>query len=161
MKVFYTPAQNGQFPNIIDRALPIEGGYIGQYSLETLEQIQLRHKGALLGDAATVQAERQAMMITEPTSITEDEFIQALECLPPEGWVRNRHTESFKMSEYYSGQITEIYARFSDTYWCFRDLASKTHNDIMHKVLSVAVPPKGQDAQDMKPDHQLIDTHGA
>ena len=149
MKVFYTPAKDGCLSTIIDRALEIEGGYIGQHSLETLEQIQLRHEGALLGDFATVHAERQAMMITEPVSIPEDDFIQALECLPPEGWVRNRHTESFKMSEYYSGSITEIYARFGDTYWCFKDLATKTHNEIMHKVLQVAIPPKQEGAQSL------------
>lgn len=139
MKVFYTPAANGCYPVIIDTLVEVEGSYIGQYSRETLEQVSKRHPTVMIGDALEVAGQREAMMISEPEQITEEQFNEALECLPPEGWVRNKHTESFKMCEYYSGRITSIYARFADTYWTFKDIGGKTHVDIMDKVSKVAV----------------------
>lgn len=139
MQVFYTPAANGCYPTIIDEAIEINGTPTGRYSGETLEQIGKRYPGAQVGDAMDIAAQREAMMISEPEQITEEQFMDALEVLPPEGWIRHQHTESFKMCEYYSGRVTSIYARFADTYWTFKDIGSKTHVEIMDKVSKVAV----------------------
>lgn len=138
MKVFYTPATADTYPNIIDTVVEIEGAQIGQFSRETLEQIQKRYPGAQVGEASEVAEQREAMMISEPQRITEEQFNDALECLPPEGWVRHQHTESFKLCEYYSGRITSIYARFGTTYWTFKDIGSKSHVEIMDKVSKAA-----------------------
>ena len=134
MKVFYTPASDGRYPVIIDIAHQTEAGWIGQYSHETQEQIALRHPTVTLGDAEVVADEREAMMIGDPVEITEEQFWDALECLPPEGWINRQHEESFKMCEYYSGNITSIYARVDGRYWTFKDVGTKSHADIIAKV---------------------------
>ena len=42
--------------------------------------------------------------------ISKDDFYYALECLPPEHWVRTGGIEHFRMMEYYTGSITTQYA---------------------------------------------------
>jgi hypothetical protein len=66
--------------------------------------------------------------------ITKEQFWDALECLPPQNWVRRECTESFKMSEYLSGNITGIYVRIGEEYFTFHDRASMTHSQIVEKT---------------------------
>lgn len=132
MQVFYTPATAQRVPVIIDTA---ENG-LGRFSGETLEQIQVRYPGALLGDLETVVAEKEAMLRTEPTQITEAQFMDALECLPPLDYQQRGAGCSFKCEERLSGRMTSIYASVGNpsTYWTFVDLDTTPHAEIMARV---------------------------
>lgn len=134
MQVFYTPASEGKAQQVIDGAHEFNGKTVGMYSHETLEQLAVRYPGVMLGDADEVMSQRESMLTTAPEQITEEQFMDALEALPPEGWIRANGGESFKFAEYYSGRITSIYARDGATYWTFRDVGTKTHAQIMEKV---------------------------
>lgn len=140
MQVFYTPAKDGVMPQIIDIAITGEDGQtLGQYSSQTLEQIAARHPGALLGDSEAVTLERENMQRTMPTRITAQQYRDAMEVLPPEGWARTHLGESFKLCEYLSGRMTHIYAQVQDEHWEFCDVASMPHVEIMAKVLMTSM----------------------
>ena len=77
--VFYVPGTTTIIDNAVDRG----GVLVGHYSGETLEQIRLRYPGAALGEWDDVYAETEASCKTEPIEIKEDEFLKALNVLPP------------------------------------------------------------------------------
>lgn len=91
-------------------------------------------------DAVLIHVDEAILIMEEAnidkvaTSITKSQFWNALECLPPENWVCREYTESFKMCEYWSGQITSIYVRIGEEYFTFRDRASMTHDQIVAKT---------------------------
>ena len=142
-RVFYTPTKlDPKFgcaicPQVVDMAtLNDKQQLVGLHSGETQEQLILRYPGILVGMSHDVQAEREAMMKSEPTEVSEDVFIEALECLPPEDWHNKQSSESFKMCEYLSGQITSIYCRIGKRYFSFTDVATLTHDEIRAKVMA-------------------------
>src|SRR5260370_31699701 len=108
--VFFVPGTTTIIDDAIDRA----GVLVGHYSGETLEQIRLRHPGAALGEWDDVYAEAEASCKTEPVEITADEFLKALNVLPPVTWTKRIESESFKISEPLYGSLTAIYTRIAD-----------------------------------------------
>jgi hypothetical protein len=54
---------------------------------------------------------------TPPQEITEEQWWDALECLPPEAWKRGDHWETFRMMEYLSGTVTAHYIRKGNRYY--------------------------------------------
>jgi hypothetical protein len=50
--------------------------------------------------------------------ITETEFWEALEVLPPLQWHTVERLERFLMSEFYSGVMTTQYAQYNNNYAC-------------------------------------------
>ena len=128
--VFYVPGTTTIIDNAIDRA----GVLVGHYSGKTLEQIRLRHPDAALGEWDDVYAETEASCKTEPVEITEDEFLKALNVLPPVRWTHRSDSESFKISERLYGSITAIYARIGDRYYTFSDNIALPHDDIISRI---------------------------
>lgn len=133
--VFYTPAKDGRVPVVIDVArLNSDNVYVGLYNGETLEQITKRYPDASIGESGEIAATSESMMKTEPVEITEEQFHEMLEVLPPEDMQRDVHGSSFKVCEYISGRITSIYVAMGKRYFAFNDLASLPHLAIMEKV---------------------------
>ena len=108
---------------------------------ETLEQVQARYPGAELRDfndalmAEITEAERSAFC-HPPQEITEERFWYFLEVLPPVAWVRAGETESFKVSEFTCGQITQICCRIGNKYYGLSDDASLPHAEIVKRCLA-------------------------
>ena len=124
--------------SIIDAVVTnTQGQEVGQYSGETLEQIQARYPGALVGDSDEVTKAREDQLRTAPAPCTHEQFWYALECLPPMGWRNAGNGESFKMSERLSGRMTRIYARTGQRYWSFVDTDDLNHAQIMARVCAV------------------------
>lgn len=128
--VFYVPGTT----TIIDNAVERDGVLVGHYSGETLEQLRLRHPGAALGEWEVVYAEAEASRKTEPVEINEDEFLRALNVLPPVRWTRRSDSESFKISERLYGSITAIYARMGDRYYSFSDYIALPHDEVISRI---------------------------
>ncbi len=122
--VFYQPGKT-----IIDF---VKNGLSEVYG-ETLEQIQARYPGAEIGDYDTVKAEIEAGMIHPAKRITEEEWMYALETLPPMKWRNGVLSESFMMSELTYGNITAIYVRIADRFYTLQDRVSLSHVEIIRK----------------------------
>jgi hypothetical protein len=130
-QAFYQP----NAATIIDFAIERGGILRGGFSNETLEQIQARYPGAVLGDLEAFIATKEARLRTEPTPITAEQWMEALEVLPPMKWTGHAGAESFMCAEMFSGRVTDIYcrliARGSQHYYTFRDVVSLTHEQIV------------------------------
>lgn len=102
-----------------------EGRLVGFHSGKTQAQLQVEIGLEIkIAGAETFEELRDAYYTTAPEQITESDFLDALNVLPPMRWGRWLGVESFRISELYSGNITTIYARTPDgQYWKFRDRA--------------------------------------
>lgn len=102
---------------------------------QTVEEVRKRYPDVekMTLDEAVQRCE-QACIDLVARAITYEDFNEALECLPPNGWVRQGNSESFKCCEHYSGRVTAIYARIGEKYYTFRDICSLKHDDIIAKV---------------------------
>ncbi len=128
--VFYVPGTT----TIIDNAIDRSGVLVGHYSGETLEKIRLRHPDAALGEWDDVYAEIEASCKTEPIAISADEFLKALNVLPPVRWTQRSDSESFKILERLYGSITAIYARIEDRYYTFSDNIALPHDEVVSHI---------------------------
>ena len=92
-----------------------------------------------LTDQDTFIGLQEAYYTTEPVRITECDFNTALECLPPMRWGFHEGLESFRMTEFYSGRITSIYARQPDgTCWSFKGNAFMSAQELFLKIQKAA-----------------------
>ena len=85
------------------------------------------------------------------TPITATQFCDALNCLPPLQWHRSYGSESFKMSEFLTGDITAIYVRRGDEYFTFNDHYSLKHHECLKRTEAV-----GPFRMDELPDEAYI-----
>lgn len=123
---------NGR-PSIIDALKEGRGTYSG----ETLDEIRARYPDARLMDDDEYNRIHAAYWTSEPVEITEDEYVDALEALPPLQWRRGDYAETFKMSEFLSGSITGIYCRLGRRYFCFNADVKTPHDQIVAKCEAV------------------------
>lgn len=133
------PAEQGCMPELIDSVCKDSDGiFRGYFSQSTMDQLQQRYA------ARQIQMMREAdydklhddALRTEPEEITEKQWVDALGVLPPMKWHSLRGVESFRMSEFYSGTITTIYAKCDGRYWKFMDDAYMDTNKVTDKVLA-------------------------
>ena len=129
--VFCSTARNH---GIIDFAVMRAGVLVGEVSGETIDEVGKRYPGAYLTTYDSAIALQASSLITAPVEITEEVFIDALECLPPMDWKGGGNAESFKMCEFTSGTITCIYVRIGKRYFSMQDSAFLSHDEIIAKV---------------------------
>ena len=103
-----------------------------------VDEFDVAHIQALRAAYALKQKQDEQKYISLPEAITEAAFHEALGCLPPEDFQRVPGSSSFKMCEYYFGQVTSIYVRIGADYFTFRDMVSLTHEEILLKVAQSA-----------------------
>lgn len=130
------PVVPGEVPCHLDAVLEYGNGELrGWFSDMTKEQLAEKH-GCEVGLMTVQELNRlhDDAYRTEPEQITEEEWIEALEVLPPMKWGRALGVESFRMSEFYSGNITSIYARVGDSCWKFRDDAYMPIEEISRRI---------------------------
>lgn len=99
---------------------------LGMYSRETLAQVQARYPGAEIADLATwCRAKEAALCADPPKEITADQFIERLDCLPPQRWQRAPGCESFEICEHLSGRVTTVCVRVGKRHWEFNAVAGQ------------------------------------
>ena len=133
-QVFYTPATEKVAPQVIDIAVMRDDEPVGVVSGLKLQDLRVKYPGTEIGSYDAVLAQKEAMLTTQPTEISEKDYWDALEALPPEGFRRTGQSSSFKMSEYFSGRITTIYVCTGKRYFCFKDQCTITHENAIQKV---------------------------
>jgi len=132
---FYVPGTEGRVPSIIDVCrTDDQGRTVTYFHGMTLDELRKAHPRAELGNIEDVVRMKEDVLKSEPISITEDQYMDALEVLPPLDYQHKGNGNSFKMVERLSGRITTVYARMGDSYWCFNDVDTITHAEIMAKV---------------------------
>lgn len=109
----------GGKPTIYDQINPNDPENRTQYGRKTLEEIRQQHPDAQLMGANEYDRMHDIYWTTDPTEITEAEYMDALECLPPVKWTNTPEGETFKISERLSGSITGIFCRIGARYFCF------------------------------------------
>jgi hypothetical protein len=130
-KVFYIPGT----ANAIDYARPTaDGQFLSYWQGRTLEQLREEYPGVILCDEAEFIALQAKALTTQPEQITEREYIDALEVLPPLHWHRQGGASSFKFVEFYAGNITWIFVHIGSQHWKFRGDADLSHDDIVQRV---------------------------
>lgn len=101
---------------------------------KTLEELNAHGDHWELVTVEEAQA-RFAQANYQPVSeINEARFMDMLEVLPPLDWRGTADSQSFKLSEMYSGNITDIFAQYGTRYFQMRNHATLTHGEIMEKV---------------------------
>jgi hypothetical protein len=132
--VFYVPSTRAMIHTAIDYAVLLDEKIIGLYTHQTQEELAGSYPGVTLGtveeyDAQLVQAAR-----TEPEEITEEQYLDALEVLPPLDWRGRKGNDSFKFCEFFTSNVTSIYANRGTRYFKFRDVATLSHQEIMARL---------------------------
>jgi hypothetical protein len=129
-QVFFVPGREG----IIDYAIQRDGVLVSEYAGKSLADLASEYPGVEVGDLATAYAGQQEAWKTAPALVTRERFIEMLEVLPPEDWARKEGSESFKLCEYQTGNITRIFARIGKKYYEFMDDARLSHESILEKI---------------------------
>lgn len=104
---------------------------------KTLAEWQQERPGMVLMTWDVIMRRHGEAAREAPRLITAEEYEEALECLPPKGWIRTGGAESFKMSELTSGNMTAIYVRLSGDCLRLVDDYRLTHAKIMDRVYPV------------------------
>ncbi|MDD4937136.1 MAG: hypothetical protein PHT60_15340 [Acidiphilium sp.] len=129
-KLFYVPGST----HAIDYAREIAGQYVSVYGGRTLAELAEEYPGVVLGDEDSFIEQQERALSTDPKEITETQFMDALEMLPPLHWMNHGAGESFKCPEFIAGNITTIYARLNGRYWSFQGVATLPHVAIMERI---------------------------
>jgi len=121
---------------IVDAINPQTG--LGRWSGMSQQELEAKYGAIRVRPLDQAAKEKDEANVSQPIPVNEQQFMDALECAPPlvRNFDRNADTESFQMSEYYSGRITGMYVRIGATYWCFRDYAHSPHQKLVDKVAS-------------------------
>lgn len=77
-----------------------------------------------------------ARFCTSVKEIDEERFTDQLEVLPPEDWQYpgREQGQSFKSSEHYHGDVTNIFAHVQGRFFEFRDRCTLSHQDIVARI---------------------------
>ena len=141
-RVFYTPASaKNAHPRAIDYVMEREDGtLIGAYSHKTLQE--MANDGGtevLVMDADAYKSMEEQSYVSAPVLIDSETYESALNCLPPMRGGPSLGVESFRLCEFYCGNITTIYARTNDgRYWRFMDDGYQSGESIAEKVIAAA-----------------------
>lgn len=117
---------------IVDFINPETG--LSEFGRSTQEELAARYPGieVWLIDAAIEFREQVGR--TDPQEITRQQFIDALEILPPNHWQTRGPFESFQCSEHWSGRLTSTYLRRGSRCWQFTDIAGMGIDAIIERV---------------------------
>ena len=72
--------------------------------------------------------------VTEPKEITQEQFLEALNCLPPLNWYLTASFECFHMSEFLVSHYTATYARSKGRFFMWTDTVHTTPPQIKEKL---------------------------
>lgn len=147
---WYVPGET----SIVDLIHPDDG--LTLHAHENAAQIHARYPSVQrlafedawkLADAAGTARYRH-----DVTEVTEAQFNDALNVLPPVGWTTRSGVESFRISERLWGNLTDIYARLSDRYFKLVDDIRLSPDIVADRVQGfVTAHPVVHDAEPVRP----------
>jgi hypothetical protein len=103
---------------------------------QAFDRLMPRYGNDLIAMALDTAIARQEDAYRSPVQeITEEQWFDALEVLPPVAWKNTADGESFKMSERLSGSITGIYVRKGGRCFMFNDSITLPHAECCARVV--------------------------
>ncbi len=138
MQYFYHPDHG-----CIDEVIVKDGLPLSLLSLKTHAQLEQQYgAGVTMLHELSAWQRHHDRHRQPPTPVTGDEYLAALENLPPEDWVQRPGEASFKIGEYRSGHITRIYCRIGSNHFTLCDEYTLTHEQITARCRArLASPP--------------------
>ena len=105
----------------------------GVYGDRTLDEVRAEYPQAVVCSFDEARSRTNEFHRRPPVRVSAETFTEMLEILPPQDWVVDPvgKCQSFKMSEYYAGDITAIYARVDGRCWEIRDRYDLPHAEIV------------------------------
>lgn len=136
MKGSQPVAYSDTIHGVIDLMHPVNGSdeLVSHYQKETIEQLRERHPDAEVISIDHAIAKSEAHFRQPVSEITEKSFWYYLEVLFPEDWQHHNGGESFKLCEYTSGSITQIFAHIGNRYFTLHDNHTMPHIEILRRV---------------------------
>lgn len=107
---------------------------LSDYLMENKEAACLPFDEAL----KRISEAEEGIYIKPWTEITEEVYMEALECLPPEKWQTVNEVNLFRMSEYTTGSITAHYATFGKRYFTANRRTSDSYQKMSEEVKTLA-----------------------
>ena len=90
-------------------------------------------------EALVLEQQRQRRQYCRgPVQVTAEQWDDALNCLPPQRWVRGGSYESFRMSELLSGTIASFYVRVGRSLWTLNEEMDTSHDELVSQVIKAA-----------------------
>ena len=129
---FYVPGR----PGIIDAVHPNTGR--GVYGNRSLAEIREEYPGAEVGDFDEVANASDGFYRRGPEQCSRDHFLEMLEVLPPQQWVRRGDVQTWKMLERTSGRITNIYCGLGLHCYTLADDFNLPHAEIVRRCVEYA-----------------------
>lgn len=113
---------------------------IALYSNTTMEQEKEEHPDAVFLEYEELEKKVMYYMekkyVTEPREISEEDFREALNCLPPMNWNNYGAFEYFHMSEFTISHYTGTYVRCGEKFFYWTDSAYATVDQIREKLFN-------------------------
>lgn len=124
--VFYDPVTASP----IDIAIVRDGVSMGGYSGKTEEALKQEYPSLTIMDNESALKAQENHCITNPVEITEEQYDDALDALPPVNW----RSGTFMFREFMVGTVTTIYAKLNGRYYKFHDRVSLSVDEINMKI---------------------------
>ena len=113
-----------------------------QYSGHTLEEYNALNGGGFvvmtLDEACDkIGALEDEKYIKQFVEISEDEYMEMLECLPPQKWQTVEGVNIFRMMEYMTGNITAHYVKYNGKFFCANRRTSTAYSEIVREIKAI------------------------
>ncbi|ELP3932572.1 DUF1419 domain-containing protein [Escherichia coli] len=123
---------------INENTIPVADRYRGVYSGKSLEEYKAEYPLMLLLTLNEVDQRANEAAKQPVSEITPEVFRDMLEVLPPMNWCLIGPNSTFMLSEMYSGNVTDIFARIRVgkeelRYFRLRDLCTLKHDEIVER----------------------------
>lgn len=138
MKVFFSPG--AKYCSAIDLVHPVSGN--GAYSGKTLDDFKAEYPDIeIVDDEVSIQHDRNRH-ITTPKEISESEYTDLLECLPPCKWGSSAFGGSaFHVSERITHDIVTWCVKLGDTHYRFEDTDQLNATQAVQRVREALKEP--------------------
>jgi len=115
-----------------------------QYGRETVSEVRSRYAGKRVSvmpiseAMKRVEADLKGKYCHPISEITEEQFFDALNCLPTENWRRGDGWEAFRLSEYACWGITTHFLRVGERYFskCV-EISSTVYDQMRNEAASI------------------------
>jgi hypothetical protein len=132
----YMPSKDGKAPYFIEPLdLMPDGSFLTRFGDKTVSQMRVHYGPDMkIGTLDEYVELEEAHYRTDPVEITEEQYMNALNILPPVGFAKVDGVESFKFLEATCGRITTIFAQVGKRFFKFDDVCNMPASKIAERI---------------------------